>query len=182
MARRKQAICAGAGLNGVFPLDPLPGEPPSPAGLPLATRIALQNEAHIRLCDAVVANLTPFRGPGADAGTVYEVGYARALGKPVFGYSNAHAPYETRVRRWAGFPDGSAADRDPDGLEIEQFGLAENLMVACGITLSGGLVVSEDCAPDAQWTDLRAFRRCIALAAEMLIPGKPCPVDPAPPG
>ena len=25
--------------------------------------------------DAIIANLTPFRGPGADAGTVYELGY-----------------------------------------------------------------------------------------------------------
>ena len=32
------------------------------------------NEAMMNEADAVIANLTPFRGPGADAGTVYELG------------------------------------------------------------------------------------------------------------
>ena len=31
--------------------------------------------------DAIIANLTPFRGPGADAGTVYELGYMAGRGK-----------------------------------------------------------------------------------------------------
>ena len=28
--------------------------------------------------DAIIANLTPFRGPSADTGTVYELGYMAA--------------------------------------------------------------------------------------------------------
>src|SRR6187402_1391015 len=39
--------------------------------------------AALREADAVVANLTPCRGAGADQGTAYEVGFAAALGKPV---------------------------------------------------------------------------------------------------
>ena len=31
--------------------------------------------------DAIIANLTPFRGPSADAGTVYELGYMAGRGK-----------------------------------------------------------------------------------------------------
>ena len=42
----------------------------------------------MRSCDAAVANLTPFRGVSADAGTAFEVGFMRALGRPVLGYTN----------------------------------------------------------------------------------------------
>ena len=47
--------------------------------------------------DAIIANLTPFRGPGADA--VYELGYMAARGKFCLGYSNDPAIYADRVRR-----------------------------------------------------------------------------------
>ena len=50
--------------------------------------------------DAIIANLTPFRGPGADAGTVYELGYMAARGKLCLGYSNDPASYAERVRRF----------------------------------------------------------------------------------
>ena len=48
--------------------------------------------------DAIIANLTPFRGPGADSGTVYELGYMAGRGKPCFGYSNDPSLYADRVR------------------------------------------------------------------------------------
>ena len=38
--------------------------------------------------DAIIANLTPFRGPSADAGTVYELGYMAGRGKLCLGYCN----------------------------------------------------------------------------------------------
>src|SRR5580692_11184031 len=78
-----KSICARHGLHGVSPLDALAGEPADWGGLPEARRIALRNEAHMGGCAALIANLTPFRGPSADAGTVFEVGYMRALGRPV---------------------------------------------------------------------------------------------------
>ena len=55
------------------------------ASFPFWRKIAMRNETHIRSCQAVIANLTPFRGPSADVGTVYEVGFARALGLLIFG-------------------------------------------------------------------------------------------------
>ena len=81
---------------GVSPLDALEGEPAGWSALPEARRIALRNEAHIAGAAALIANLTPFRGPSADAGTIYELGYMRALGRPVFGWSNAAAPFTER--------------------------------------------------------------------------------------
>ena len=156
-AEALKSICARHGLEAVSPLDVLPGE----ADVPDPYAIARRNEAHIRRCDAVLANLTPFRGPGADAGTVYEVGFARALGRPVFGYACVAADYATRVRTTLG---GGA--RDGDGLEIEDFGLFENLMITCGIEASGGFLFVEDVAE--RWTDLSVFERCATRAAAAL--------------
>ena len=80
MAERKRAICATHGLTGIFPVDAHP-EHPEGTDLPIWQWIYRRNEAHMRDAEAVIANLTPFRGPSADAGTVYELGFMRALGK-----------------------------------------------------------------------------------------------------
>jgi nucleoside 2-deoxyribosyltransferase len=155
-------ICRANGLCGVSPLDPLPGEVCDPASLADPYAIARRNEAHIRNCDAILANLTPFRGPGADPGTVYEVGFGRALGRPVFGYATAGTDHGARVRALP----GSTATRDAAGLAIEDFGLFENLMIACGIEASGGFVLAEEL--DDRWGDLSVFERCVAAAARTL--------------
>jgi nucleoside 2-deoxyribosyltransferase len=63
LTERKKTICVRYGLIGISPLDPLPNEPAEWAALPEWRRIALRNEAYIRSCDLMLANLTPFRGP-----------------------------------------------------------------------------------------------------------------------
>jgi nucleoside 2-deoxyribosyltransferase len=160
---RKKAICAGFRLTGVSPLDDLPDQPPDWARLPDWRRIALRNEAHIRRCSAVIANLTPFRGPSADAGTVYEVGFARGLGLAVFGYATVATPFLDRTLASIGGPlqqaDGSW--RDADGLLVEQFGLFDNLMIEAGIAHSGGTLVRDD---QDRWNDLSVFERCVQAA------------------
>jgi nucleoside 2-deoxyribosyltransferase len=165
---RKKAICVAYGLQGISPLDDLPDEPVAWAALPEWHRIALRNEAHIRGAHALVANLTPFRGPSADVGTVYEVGFARALGLRLFGYATVTAPFLDRTL--AALGDGvrqheDGTWRDADGLLIEQFGLFDNLMIEGGITGSGGLLVQQD---QDRWHDLSVFERCIQAAAAAL--------------
>lgn len=122
---RLKALCADAGAIGLYPLD-------NAAGLdPAAIRAA--NLAMIERCDAVVANITPFRGPSADAGTVYELGYAAALDKLVVAYSaDAASDYAARVPALSGDP---GAPRDHDDMLIETFDppLTDNLMLACGV-------------------------------------------------
>ena len=116
-----KSVCARHGLTGVFPLDDVPGEPPEVAALPLARAIALRNELHIRSCDALIANLTPFRGPSADAGTVFELGFMRALGRPVFAWSNDPRPFTGRTRGFLGDAAVASPDgwRDGEGMLIE---------------------------------------------------------------
>jgi nucleoside 2-deoxyribosyltransferase len=164
---RKKAICAGYRLTGISPLDHLPDEPPAWGALPEWRRIGLRNEAHIRRCAAVVANLTPFRGPSADVGTIYEVGFARGLGLRIFGYATLTTAFLDRTLSAIGggrqAPDGSWWDQD--GLLVEQFGLFDNLMIEAGITESGGTLICED---QDRWRDLSAFERCVQAAAVAL--------------
>jgi nucleoside 2-deoxyribosyltransferase len=151
---RLKAICAANGLLGMFPLDsPRLAEA---AGLAEWRQIALSNEARIRQADAVIANLSPFRGPSADPGTVYEAGFACALGIPVFGWSNCARTLRDRL----------GGPVDADGLEVENFGLTENLMIPAGIANSGGAMIASRVG--AWWDDVTLFERCAALAARVL--------------
>ena len=95
-----------------------------------AAWIRAQNVSKIRAADAVIACISPFRGPGADAGTAWEMGYAEALGKPVVAWSEEPGDYRSRV----------AADADPKGtywcrqhgMIVEDFDLTDNLMLTAG--------------------------------------------------
>jgi nucleoside 2-deoxyribosyltransferase len=84
----KKRICAAHGLEGLFPLDQQQPELP-PAALGMA--IYRANIALMTAADAIIANLTPFRGPGMDAGTAFEIGFCAARGMQIFGYANSSA-------------------------------------------------------------------------------------------
>jgi nucleoside 2-deoxyribosyltransferase len=166
---RKKAICAGFGLAGVSPLDDLADEPADWAALPDWHRIALRNEAHIRGARGLIANLTPFRGPSADVGTVYEVGFARGLGLKLFGYATVATPFLDRTLTALSGSASQTGDGgwvDGDGMLIEQFGLFDNLMIEGGISGSGGVLIRED---RDRWHDLTVFERCAQAAAAVLL-------------
>jgi nucleoside 2-deoxyribosyltransferase len=161
VARAKKAICAEHGAVGVFPLDPVAV---ADAGLPRFLSIYLKNEAHIRGCDALIANLTPFRGPSADPGTVYELGFMCALGRPVAGYLNTERRFAARTLAFLG---GGARRRDDgvwedaEGLSLEEFDRFDNLMIDGGILAANGIVATREVAGAARWRDLEAFTRCV---------------------
>jgi nucleoside 2-deoxyribosyltransferase len=174
-AEHRKAICAQHGLAAVSPLDPFAEEAAGWSDLPEWQRIAFRNEAHIRGSNAVIANLTPLRGPSADTGTVYEVGFARALGRMVFGYTNCAAPFTQRSLDYARAHGGAIASpgriwRDGDGLLIEQFRRFDNLMIEGGLIGSGGTLVLPENEPADRWRDLGTFERCVRLAANALLP------------
>lgn len=151
-ARRR--VCARHGLEGVFPLDaPMDGFDalaPREQGLFLFDRMRELMEG----CDLGLANLTPFRGPSMDVGTAVEVGWLHARGRPVFGYTAAAADYADRV--------------EPDGMQVERFGLADNLMVEGAIVRSGGRVLRGSAADAWSFDDLALFERCVRVAVETL--------------
>jgi nucleoside 2-deoxyribosyltransferase len=160
-ARRKVEICARHGILGHPPLNE---DAESLEALPddEAWRAIFRKDlAMMEECDAVVANLTPFRGPSADAGTLIEVGWFLGRGKPVFGYSNAAEPFAERSRRQV------EAVPDPlPGLAVEGFGLPDNLMIPGAVLVGGGhpVVLPPD-GRDRAFDALDVFERCVEVAA-----------------
>jgi nucleoside 2-deoxyribosyltransferase len=161
IGRRKVEICARHGLTGLYPLDNAVDLTAKDASL----RIFRGNEAMMIEADAIIANLTPFRGPGADAGTVYELGYMAGRGKLCLGYSNDPSSYADRVR---GFTDVTAHDGylvDALGLTVEDFGLTDNLMMVHALDLHGCALVTPGQMPADIRHDLTAFETCVRMAA-----------------
>src|SRR3982751_918475 len=118
VGRQKAAICDRHGLIGLYPLDNRVNLTSSDA----SRQIFDGNEAMMEGADAIIANLTPFRGPGADAGTVYELGYMAGRSKLCFAYSNDPALYHERVARSHAVTKAAAGHLiDHDGLTVEDF-------------------------------------------------------------
>jgi nucleoside 2-deoxyribosyltransferase len=163
MGRRKTALCAKYGFRGLYPLD---ADFKGQNGERLSRRIFDSNVGMIRACDAVIANLTPFRGPSADAGTVFEVGFALALGKPVFAYSNEAKSYFARTRDSHGpFSRIEGQHFARDGMSVEDFDLLDNLMIDEGVRAQGFDIIARDVDASRRYTDLGAFEECLQLAA-----------------
>lgn len=115
-----RAICRSLGWEGLYPLDAvLPPHTIHPSRAIYEANCALLDRAN-----AVVANLRDFRGAEPDSGTVWEVAYAFAKGKPVVGYLPDDRPL------WAKLGAGQTGGLDPGGCAVENFGLPLNLMVA----------------------------------------------------
>jgi nucleoside 2-deoxyribosyltransferase len=164
IGRQKVDICRRHGLIGLYPLDNVVDR----AALDVSMRIFKANEAMMDRSDAIIANLTPFRGPGADAGTVYELGYMAARGKFCLGYSNNPEAYADRVRRLTEVTETSGRLADADGLTVEDFGHGDNLMMIHALDCYGAPLVLPREKPADIWHDLTAFETCVRLAAVRL--------------
>lgn len=184
IGRRKRALCAGYGFTGLYPLD---GEPTlDAAGGPDSGEIFQANLDLIRAADAVLANLTPFRGISADPGTAFEVGFAFALGKPVAAYSNL--PGELRHRAHAFIGPAEAADGAApatllaDGLHVEDFGHFDNLMLAEALIASRLPVIQAAEPAGDPFRDLDLFEQALAALADARAAGQigpqPVPLHP----
>jgi nucleoside 2-deoxyribosyltransferase len=162
MGRRKAELCRRHGQTGLYPLDNAIDIAAKDASL----RIFRGNENMMIEADAIIANLTPFRGASADAGTVYELGYMAGRGKLCLGYSNEPSAYEKRVREFTGVTLRDGRLVDAQGLTVEDFGLADNLMMIHALDLHGSALVTPQHAPADIWHDLGAFEACVRIAAE----------------
>ncbi len=168
---RKRAICECHGLIGVFPADEEEACSPSMTLPERGLAISRAMERAMRTCDAMIVNLTPFRGPSADVGSAYEMGFMRALGRPIFAYTNDDRPLFDRVVEFCG---GRVRERptgvheDSDGTAIESFTLRDNLMLEGGVIASGGCLVAESAAHVERYTSLAAFERCVSEVAVAL--------------
>lgn len=132
-----EAACLKFGLQGVRPSDgDLSAHPAAfTSGAEAARGVYLANVALIRSCDAVLANLQPFRNDfEPDSGTAFEVGFASALGLPVVSLVPSLRPVEERVIQACGLSYRTAQGAGYDarfGMLIEEFGQPLNLMLSC---------------------------------------------------
>lgn len=160
----KRAACLRLGFAGVFPLDAelaLRGAASASRGIFEANMRAIAD------CDAIIANLTPFRSVSADPGTVFEVAHALAIGKSVFAYSADPAPLKLRVLEAHGKigpTDGQGRLFAADGFAIEDFGLSDNLMIVEAVLAQGWDIVLPPGQSVLALDDLGVFEACLAQA------------------
>jgi nucleoside 2-deoxyribosyltransferase len=166
IGRRKVELCTRFGFTGLYPLD---GDPLLDVAAGAASRaIFAANLALMRSADALVANLTPFRGISADPGTAFEVGFAFALGKPVAAYSNLPGELKHRAHSAIG-PAGGAGDAATllaDGLHVEDFGHFDNLMLAEALHASCLPVIQAEAPAEDPFRDLSLFEEALLRLAE----------------
>lgn len=144
----KKQLLAAHQHCGHFPTDPDISDFKHDADT--AYQIFQGNEALMRRCQVILANMTPFHGPSIDAGTAVEVGYFSAKADRekvlIIGYYEqavemdftkrvAQTVYQNQVVH---HQDGSI--RSKQGVSLEQFGLSDNLMISCAIRKTGGQV------------------------------------------
>lgn len=115
---KMKMICAENGFIGLYPFD---NEADDPAN------IFRGNCGLIDKADIVIANLNPFRGAEPDSGTCFEVGYAAAKGKIIYGYLS-----DARTMR------EKLGGTDEKGFSVENFGFPLNLMLACSAVIVEG--------------------------------------------
>ncbi|MFC4258122.1 nucleoside 2-deoxyribosyltransferase [Marinobacter lacisalsi] len=152
----KKRLLMNAGLEGVDPLDTVltfSEEAPKPHR---GHQIYQANRELMDSCDAIIANLTPFRGISADPGTVFEVGYMIGQGKPAFGFTLDHRHYRERA---------GATDLDERGHTIEDFELSDNLMIEGGIRDSGGRLFVAEQRGEHPLFSAELFCRCVRALA-----------------
>lgn len=122
----KAQMCRYVGLVPLTPLDN--NIPDGLTKLEQAEFIYSSNMELIRSADAIIADITPFRGISCDPGTAFEIGAAKALGKVVYLYSDQYRCYHRyKDRVDMEFPDPHMLKEHPI---VEDFGLADNLMIA----------------------------------------------------
>ena len=169
IGERKKALCREHGFEGVFPLDvDVDAKDKGPRELGLC--ISDVNEKLIKSCDIVIANITPFRGPSADVGTAYEMGFAHALGKRVLAYTNVAAPFTERTIKALNNEVKRSSDgklRDAQGMFIEEVCLVDNLMLDGCLNANSKCLMVEEAPADQLFTYLGGFERCLKAAKEM---------------
>jgi nucleoside 2-deoxyribosyltransferase len=164
VGRRKQEMCRSFGFEGLFPLD---NEDKFAAD---ALSIFRQNCALMQRADIAVFNLTPFRGPSADSGTVFELGFMFSKDKPVYGYTSDPRTYCERVAATSKVIETETGPRDGDKFAVENFGWRDNLMIVAAIEEAGGAVtaVAEPgiATKSQSLAALAAFEACLGTIRE----------------
>jgi nucleoside 2-deoxyribosyltransferase len=153
-AAKMKEVLAARGMTGWFPLDseldPAKYSHPKEFGL----AIGASCEALMRRADIVIANIQPWRGPEADDGTSYEIGFMAALGKLIVLHTNDTRSFAQRligdIYRGEVYRDGAVLRGKPDRMMVEEFdGFADNLMLVNAAVKAAERAVGEKVDPAA---------------------------------
>lgn len=154
IGEKKKDFLSKLGIKGHFPLDNIiPSEVFSHPKL-AAKMIADANEKIMDdICSGnnfgiIFVNMKPFHGPSMDCGTAFETGCMSALSKQksvlIIGYTSDERLFEERViqdiYKDSGIIQVGGIKYGPDGNMIEEFGLADNLMITSAIERTGGKI------------------------------------------
>jgi nucleoside 2-deoxyribosyltransferase len=146
--RRMKAIGRRHGLAGVSPFDNQMGLEGIPPDRALLERIVAADIALMDTLDGGLFCLDPFRrSTEMDPGTAFEIGYMRALKKPMAGWTSDPRDYPAKVRHHfqttfglcltAAAPGAtggtSGTTRDPDGILVHSHECVQNAMIHIGI-------------------------------------------------
>lgn len=156
-----EATCRCHGLQPVRPAEPVDDTGNVLTGRQAAQWLFRANTDRVRAAHGVLADLRPFRGElEPDSGTVFEVGFAYALGKPVAAVVPDVSSWGDRIRAVCGVglpgEDGLSMDGRYDML-IEDFGGALNLM------LSESCALFTDVAQAVAWLDLNVSHATVSF-------------------
>jgi nucleoside 2-deoxyribosyltransferase len=152
----KKRLLQEHGFEGIDPLDTELGFSGNEAKLRRGHKIYRANRDLMDSCDAIIANLTPFRGISADPGTVFEVGYMIGQGKRAFGFTLESRHYRERA---------GSKNLDDLGHTIEDFEMSDNLMIEGGIYGSGGQLFAAEQPSEHLFFSADLFRRCVRALA-----------------
>jgi nucleoside 2-deoxyribosyltransferase len=165
----KKAKLAVFGIKGHFPFDNELSAKAFRDPHEASNAIGKANEQMMLTCfesgrlGIILVNMTPFRGPSMDVGTSFEVGFMSALAEfknniVIIGYSDDQRLFEDRVIDDFYGRQGIAEKNDflygPDGMKIDAYGGAENLMITHAIEKTGGGFV-------------KSFDEAVALARKL---------------
>jgi nucleoside 2-deoxyribosyltransferase len=146
--RRMKRICQRHGLTGISPLDNQMGLEGMPPDRALLEKIVQADIDLMERLDGGLFCLDAFRRSSEmDPGTAFEVGYMRALNKPMAGWTSDPRDYPTKVRAYfettfgqnlittePGTKGGtSGTTRDPDEILVHSQGCVQNAMIHIGI-------------------------------------------------
>lgn len=161
---RKAALCVEFGFQANLPDDTKARCRPPATPTDTSRLIYEANLSMMETSDFGVFNLTPFRGPSADVGTVFELGMMTGLGKPAFGYTNIPGDYITRIAPRQVLDPKAGEWTDEDDLHIENYGNADNLMIDGAIALDGAPLVRREMPLSRRFEDVDGFRDCLKQA------------------
>ena len=161
---RKIALTRAAGLIPVAPGDLAIPETPTKRERGLA--ISAIDEQLMSSADAIIANLTPFRGAARrhrhSVRTRLHVRPGQDRPSPI------PTPRPTTSRAPVAYYGGMVVAKQPTaacagrtGMSVEDFEMAENLMLDGGVESRGGRVIVRDVPSERLYTDTAAFEECL---------------------